>query len=78
MHFMFDQEKIVDFFTLNKKEFLSSYSYLTDEDYEATVRAVIKTSGYQNPETCEGFEGNELKDIVLGCMMTEWLSNKEV
>ena len=73
MDFMPDQEKMVDFFILSKEEFLASYSYLTDEDYEETVKEVIKTSGYWNPKACEGFDGRELRDIVLGCMMTLWL-----
>ena len=73
MDFMPDQEKMVDFFILSKEEFLASYSYLTDEDYEATVKEVIKASGYWNPKSCEGFDGRELRDIVLGCMMTLWL-----
>lgn len=73
MDFMPDQEKMVDFFILSKEEFLASYSYLTDEDYEATVKEVIKTSGYWNPRACEGLDGRELRDIVLGCMMTLWL-----
>ena len=78
MDFMYDQEKMVDFFVLSKEEFLASYSYLTNEDYEATVKEVIKASGYYNPEACEGFEGNKLRDVVLGCMMTLWLCKKEV
>ena len=43
MDFTTDKEKMVDFFILSKEEFLASYSYLTDEEYEATVRKVIKT-----------------------------------
>lgn len=73
MDFMPDQEKMVDFFILSKEEFLASYSYLTDEDYEATVKEVIKASGYWNPRACEGLDGRELRDIALGCMMTLWL-----
>ena len=78
MDFMSDQEKMVDFFILSKEDFLASYSYLTDEDYEATVKEVIKASGYWNPRACEGFDGRELRHIVLGCMMTLWLCKKEV
>lgn len=33
-----DGEKLVDFWKLSKGEFLKSYSYLTEEDYEATVK----------------------------------------
>lgn len=74
--FMFDQEKMVDFFLLSKKEFLLSYNYLTNGDYEATVKEVIKASGYYNPGACEDFDGRELRDIVLGCMMTKVLCDR--
>lgn len=36
-----DEEKMVDFVRLSKDEFLESYSYLTDEEYEATVKDVL-------------------------------------
>lgn len=36
-----DEEKMADFVRLSKGEFLESYSYLTDEEYEATVRDVL-------------------------------------
>lgn len=77
-HFMFDQEKMVDFFSISKEDFLASYSYLTEDDYEATVKEVIKASGYFNVGDCEGMDGTELKDIVLGCMMTKWLIVNEI
>ena len=32
-----DEEKMVDFEILTKEEFLSSYSYLTEEEYDMTV-----------------------------------------
>lgn len=35
-HFINDEEKMSDFFYLSKKEFLSSYSYLTEEEYDNT------------------------------------------
>lgn len=36
-HFADDAEKMVDFAELTKEEFLFSYSYLTEEEYDATV-----------------------------------------
>lgn len=36
-----DEEKMVDFVRLSKDEFLESYSYLTNEEYEATVKDVL-------------------------------------
>lgn len=77
-HFMFDQDKMVDFFSIGKEDFLASYSYLTEDDYEATVKEVIKASAYWDIKACEGMDGTELKDIVLGCMMTKWLILNEM
>lgn len=38
--FIDDGEKMRDFFTLTKEEFLDSYSYLTEEEYNATAEYV--------------------------------------
>jgi hypothetical protein len=38
--FIDDGDKLVDFFKLTKEEFLKSYSYLTEEEYEATLEAI--------------------------------------
>ena len=38
--FVDDAEKMVDFNTLTKEEFLQSYSYLTEAEYEATLQEV--------------------------------------
>ena len=35
--FIDDQEKMRDFWELSKEEFLQSYSYLTEKEYDATV-----------------------------------------
>lgn len=35
--FIDDKDKMNDIFILNKYEFLKSYSYLTEEDYQATI-----------------------------------------
>ena len=35
--FLHDKEKMVDFLTLPKQEFLKSYSYITDEEYITTL-----------------------------------------
>lgn len=44
-NFINDEEKMNDFFELSKSEFLESYSYLTEEEYDNTrelVKAMIK------------------------------------
>lgn len=38
--FINDGEKMRDFFTLTKEEFLDSYSYLTEEEYNVTAEYV--------------------------------------
>ena len=38
--FIDDQEKMRDFFILTKEEFLASYSYLTEKEYDDTLRYV--------------------------------------
>lgn len=38
--FVDDNEKMKDFYVLSKEEFLKSYSYLTDAEYEATKKQV--------------------------------------
>lgn len=40
MDFINDDEKMRDFFKLTKEEFLSSYSYLKEKDYEETKNIV--------------------------------------
>jgi len=40
--FIDDKEKILDFFEMNKEDFLESYSYLTEEEYDLTMEDVKK------------------------------------
>ena len=42
-HFADDEEKMADFKILTKEEFLFSYSYLTEEEYDLTVEFLKKT-----------------------------------
>lgn len=79
MSFINDQEKMVDFFTTTKEEFLNFYSYLTEEEYEETKKDVLARSGYWNAEALsedEDVNGIEIGKIVQSIMMTEWLLNK--
>lgn len=38
--FITDKEKMVDYFILSKQEFLASYSYLDEEEYDATTNRI--------------------------------------
>ena len=40
--FIDDEEKMRDFYELTKEEFLTSYSYLTEEEYDATREVAMK------------------------------------
>lgn len=40
--FIDDKEKMYDFFLLSKEDFLNSYSYLTEEEYELTKQEVAQ------------------------------------
>lgn len=42
-HFINDKEKMADFVKLTKEEFLSSYAYLTEDDYYDTFEIVRAT-----------------------------------
>ena len=37
IYFIDDDEKMIDFRTMSKDEFLRSYSYLTEEEYDNTA-----------------------------------------
>ena len=39
-NFLDDEEKMKDFYELTKEEFLTSYSYLTEEEYDNTAKLV--------------------------------------
>ena len=74
-----DHEKMIDFFILPKDEFLQFYCYLTEKDYDATVKDIIERSGYWNEfwlEDNPDRDGREIKDILFGIMATEWLSER--
>lgn len=42
LNFADDEEKMTDFYALSKEEFLKSYSYITEQEYEATKDEVSK------------------------------------
>ncbi|MCQ2744557.1 MAG: hypothetical protein MJ230_07185 [bacterium] len=42
MNFLTDGEKLVDFFALSKIDFLYSYSYLTEAEYDDTFKCIMR------------------------------------
>ena len=78
--FINDHEKMIDFFILPKDEFLQFYGYLTEKDYDATVKDIVERSGYWNEfwlEDNPNRDGRDLKDILFGIMTTEWLTERK-
>lgn len=47
MNFLDDDEKMRDFFILTKEEFLASYSYLTEEEYDDTEQEIDRMGGVE-------------------------------
>lgn len=48
LSFLDDEEKMRDFKELTKEEFLFSYSYLTEEEYDATMRCLKRRDNIMN------------------------------
>lgn len=46
MNFIDDEEKMRDFYRLSKDDFLSSYSYLTEQEYEQTKKYVLENRNH--------------------------------
>ena len=44
MNFLDDEEKMRDFHDLSKEDFLRTYNYLTEDDYNATMEALNDTN----------------------------------
>lgn len=75
MDFIDDDEKMRDFFMLTKDEFLESYSYLKEEDYDATKKLVetrenlelvyVGDDSWDRP-VYKDKSGNLYKDTSLG------------
>ena len=79
MSFISDTEKMVDFFSITKREFLESYSYITEKEYEDTKKEALLKSGYPNVESVlenKSADGIMIGKIIQSIMIVEWLNNK--
>ena len=77
--FINDQEKMVDFFTVPKDQFLKFYSYILEDEYEATKKEVLKKSGYWNADVIaedEAIDGTVIEKIIQSIMLIEWLKTR--
>ena len=63
MDFINDEEKIQDYFKLTKDEFLESYSYLTEEDYNATTKALEKLGNISRIDILKEMLINKFNEI---------------
>ncbi len=64
-NFLSDPEKMYDFKILSKEEFLASYSYLTEAEYDNTVKEVaIEIHNFYDEFTDEIMEEMSVEDIV--------------
>ena len=41
-NFIDDKEKMIDFFNISKDEFLQSYSYLNEKEYDLTLNKIVE------------------------------------
>lgn len=53
MNFINDYEKLLDMRIMSKEEFLASYSYLTEEEYDATTAVVETQNGLHSYKMSE-------------------------
>lgn len=68
--FIDDREKMIDFMDLPMNVFLSSYSYISREDYEATEKDVMRLIGI-NFESLDEFT---LRSAVISVMCADYLT----
>lgn len=61
-NFVNDAEKMRDFHRLTKEEFLQSYSYLTEEEYDNTYKLVIPHTKYR---VCIKYIVHDYVDVEL-------------
>lgn len=72
-----EQDKMIDFFTTTKEQFLKFYSDVTEEEYETTKQDVLNRSGYWNSQYADIEDGITVGKILQSIMMIEWLKGKE-
>ena len=64
MGFIDDKEKMRDFKELTKDEFLKSYSYITEQEYEETFVEYIKGLAIEIAETMEDVDPDTMGFIL--------------
>ena len=62
--FTTDWEKMRDYFQISKEEFLASYSYVTEAEYDATKKVVEKKDALDK-DLYEDLSDGEILDIIF-------------
>ena len=62
--FTTDWEKMRDYFQISKEEFLASYSYVTEAEYDATKKVVEKKDALDK-DSYKDLSDGEILDIVF-------------
>ena len=62
--FTTDWEKMRDYFQISKEEFLASYSYVTEAEYDATKKVVEKKDALDK-DLYEDLSDGEILDMIF-------------
>ncbi len=64
INFTTDWEKMRDYFQISKEEFLASYSYVTEAEYDATKKVVEKKDALDK-DSYKDLSDGEILDIIF-------------
>jgi len=64
INFTTDWEKMRDYFQISKEEFLASYSYVTEAEYDATKKVVEKKDALDK-DLYENLSDGEILDLIF-------------
>ena len=64
MDFTTDWEKMRDYFQISREEFLASYSYVTEAEYDATKKIVEKRDALDK-DLYEDLSDGEILDLIF-------------
>ena len=85
--FIDDEEKMRDFFVLDKYEFMQSYSYLNENEYDATVKAIdnMSTEEYRerflkNTKLLPVFDKSDREELIgqMIDIFEDFLTDKKI
>ena len=75
--FLTDTEKMIDFFRMCKFDFLESYSYLDEGDYDATCYDILdRLTDWKPGIDPADLRGPVFRKIIDGIQKQKWLLNR--